>query len=108
MEDNPKKLYGIDSENPEFIGEETLNPQNELSDIYPLENINIDASYFSVFELKRKYDRTKEQNSTDGKYSKIDKRSQIILDSDFQREAVWSPTQKSELIESILMGLPIP
>ena len=108
MENDPKKMYGIDNENPEFIGEDSLNPQNELSDIYPLENINIDPNYFSVFELKRKYDRTKSQNSSISEYSKIDKRNQLILDSDFQREEVWTITQKSELIESILMGLPIP
>lgn len=108
MDNDEKKMYGIDNENPEFIGEDSLNPQNELIDIYPLENINIDANYFSVFELKRKYDRTKNINDDEEKYSTVDKRNQIILDSDFQREEVWSPKQKSELIESILMGLPIP
>lgn len=108
MENELKKSYGIDTENPEFEGEESLNPQNELSNIYPIENINIDANYFSIFELKRKYDRTQKQNSSGSNYSDSDKRNQIILDSDFQREEVWDIKQKSELIESILMGLPIP
>lgn len=31
-----------------------------------------------------------------------------MLDSEFQREYVWTQKQKSELIESILMGIPIP
>lgn len=106
MSINTKESYGIDNENPEFEGEETLNPQNE-EDNYYTDSINIDQGYFSVFELKRKYDRTKKQrnNST---FSNEDRRNQIILDSDFQREAVWNKKQKSELIESVLMGLPIP
>lgn len=108
MENELEKSYGINTEKPEFEGEESLNPKNELSEIYPIKNINIDANYFSIFELKRKYDRTQQQNGDGYEYSNIDKRNQIILDSDFQREVVWGPKQKSELIESILMGLPIP
>lgn len=107
MKNNFEEMYGINENNPELVGEESLNPQNELSEIYPLENINIDPSYFSVFELKRKYDRTKKQNNNT-EYSNSDRRNQIILDSDFQREAVWKVNQQSELIESVLMGLPIP
>lgn len=102
-----KESYGIDNENPEFEGEDSLNPQNE-EDNYHIDSINIDQGYFSVFELKRKYDRTKKQRSDKGIFSNEDRRNQIILDSDFQREVVWKPKQKSELIESVLMGLPIP
>lgn len=107
-ESNNKEKYGIDNENPELDGEDSLNPEKELSNIYTLENIKIDPGYFSVFELKRKYDRTKTQKSSLNEYTKIDKRNQIILDSDFQREKVWKRKQQSELIESVLMGLPIP
>lgn len=107
MENYLKKNYGVDKENPEIEGEETLNPQNEEIENYQPDNINIDQAYFSVFELKRKYDRTKSQRENDS-YSKEDKRNQIILDSDFQREKVWNQKQKSELVESVLMGLPIP
>lgn len=60
---------------------------------YPMYNINVERGFYTVFELKRKYERQ-------------DKR--IILDSDFQRESVWKPVQKAELVESILMGLPLP
>lgn len=108
MDKDLEKSYGIDNENPEIEGEESLNPQNENIEIYQPENINIDQAYFSVFELKRKYDRTKLQRKNEKNYSKEDKRNQIILDSDFQREKVWYQKQKSELIESVLMGLPIP
>ncbi|MBO0545433.1 hypothetical protein EXQ38_04225 [Clostridium botulinum] len=58
-ERDKKEEYGIDSRNPELEGEESLDPEKELSSIYSLENIKIDPGYFSVFELKRKYDRTK-------------------------------------------------
>lgn len=102
MKENFKESYGIDNDNPEFEGENTLNPQKDDDTFYKPEQINIDQAYFSVFELKRKYDRTKRQ--TDEK----DKRNQIILDSDFQRNPVWIGKQRSELIESVLMGLPIP
>lgn len=107
MEIYLKESYGIDKEDPEIEGEETLNPQNEELEFYQPDNINIDQAYFSVFELKRKYDRTKLQRNNYN-YSKEDRRNQIILDSDFQREKVWSQKQKSELVESVLMGLPIP
>lgn len=102
-----KESYGIDNENPEFEGEESLNPQNQEDNFYT-DSINIDQGYFSVFELKRKYDRTKKQRSDNNTFSNEDRRNQIILDSDFQREEVWTTKQKSELIESVLMGLPIP
>ncbi|MBR0410323.1 MAG: DUF262 domain-containing protein [Eubacterium sp.] len=48
---------------------------------------------FSVFELYRKYNKNPRQ---------------LMLDVDFQRKSVWDPKQKRELIESILMGLPLP
>ncbi|MBO0526479.1 DUF262 domain-containing protein [Clostridium botulinum] len=107
-ERDKKEEYGIDSRNPELEGEESLDPEKELSSIYSLENIKIDPGYFSVFELKRKYDRTKTKKRESTEYTKADKRNQIILDSDFQREKVWNRKQQSELIESVLMGLPIP
>ncbi|MDE7477827.1 MAG: DUF262 domain-containing protein [Lachnospiraceae bacterium] len=74
--------------------------QNELEiewqeedQIYPMEGIKVDKGFYTVFELKRRYDSK-------------DKR--IILDSEFQREDVWKTDRKSELIESVLMGLPLP
>lgn len=60
---------------------------------YPMYNIKVERGFYTVYELKRKYDS---------------KNKRIILDSDFQRESVWKPIQKAELIESILMGLPLP
>lgn len=59
--------------------------------IYPAKNIKIDMAQFSIYELKRRYDR-----------------GDICLDPDFQRNEVWSTRQKSELIESVVMGIPLP
>lgn len=59
---------------------------------YPM-NVKVEKGFYTVYELKRKYD-------------KHDK--QIILDSAFQRHDVWKLNQKAELVESILMGLPLP
>lgn len=61
--------------------------------IYPMKSIKVERGFFTAYELKRKYDK---------------KPSLVILDSDFQRESVWNLQQRRELIESILMGLPLP
>lgn len=58
---------------------------------YPNMAIKIDKDQYSVFEMKRKYDREK-----------------ICMDPSFQRNFVWSTKQKSELIESVIMGIPLP
>ena len=77
----------------EFEGENTIS--NTGCDIYPNATVKISKVQYSIFELKRKYEDVSRQD--------------IVLDPDFQREDVWkSKKQKSELIESILMGIPIP
>lgn len=55
------------------------------------ETVRVTKKDFSVFELYRKYNK-----------------QQLILEVDFQRKTVWGYKQKCELIESILMGLPLP
>jgi hypothetical protein len=72
----------------------TLSPQSirsELEEIYPEANIKVEREQYSIFELNRKFGR-----------------GQVILDPDFQREDVWKNRQKSELVESVLMGIPLP
>jgi len=66
------------------------NRNNGERDVYPAK-IKIDRAQFSIFELKRRYSR-----------------GAICLDPDFQRNYVWKTKQKSELIESVLMGIPLP
>lgn len=73
-------------------GDET----NSSSEEYPFTQIKIDKDQFSLFELKRKHE------SADAK------RKDIIIDPEFQRNLVWTRAQQSELIESILMGIPLP
>jgi len=64
---------------------------DNVDDIYPEANIKVERHQYSIFELNRKYAR-----------------KQLILDPDFQREVVWKKDQQSELIESVLMGIPLP
>lgn len=66
---------------------------NLQGEIYPDAVLNIDSIPASVFQLKRRRDKTP---------------SQLNLGPEFQRGLVWNAKQKSELIESILMGIPLP
>jgi len=97
----PVEINPADTEDT-FEGEETLgaelrekypSPEPVTTNIYPDAVVNIVPESASVFQLKRKHDKTPPL---------------IKLDPDFQRHAVWTPKQKSELIESILMGIPLP
>lgn len=83
-------------ENEEIV----IDNQNELDvnnqeeeQIYPMNGIKVDKGFYTIFELKRRYDAPQKR---------------IILDSDFQRESVWNHQRKAELVESVLMGLPLP
>ena len=62
-----------------------------LSDIYSNSSIQISRDQYSINEI---YDYVKTGD--------------FILSPDFQRNYVWKPKQKCELIESVLMGLPLP
>lgn len=86
---------------PEFEGVETMEPDDseepqtdsnsDINAVYPQASLNIERTQFSIFELKRKKEKDK-----------------LILDPDFQRKDVWKPRQKAELVESILMNIPLP
>ncbi|EOH4745893.1 DUF262 domain-containing protein, partial [Campylobacter coli] len=75
----------------ELEGENTLKSDKQNYDIYPLEKIRIEKGRMSLFEIKRRIEK-----------------GDIQIDPDFQREDVWVYKQKYELIESVLMGIPIP
>lgn len=75
----------------ELEGENTLEFDKQDYDIYPLEKIRIEKGRMSLFEIKRRQER-----------------GDIQINPDFQREDVWVQKQKGELIESVLMGIPIP
>lgn len=85
----------MDTDFPKPISENIPHVQrvNNLNDIYPDAVLNISKETASVFQLKRRFEKTP---------------SMLDLTPPFQRELVWSTKQKSELIESIIMGIPIP
>lgn len=101
MEDELKEIQeeGISFEGEETLGRESQEILNKADndntfEIYPDAEVNIARDPVSVFQLKRKYDKHP--------------KPLLVLDPDFQREEVWDPKQRSELIESILMGIPLP
>jgi hypothetical protein len=69
-----------------------LNDDKSSLSIYPNAEVRVEKVQFSVLHLKRLYEERKE----------------LILNPDFQRNEVWKGKQRSELIESMLMGIPIP
>lgn len=59
--------------------EDELEVKNQVEEkIYPMNGIKINKGFYTLFELKRRYDT-------------LPKR--IILDSDFQRDEVWKREQ---------------
>lgn len=72
-------------------GESGLMPDGSI-DIYPNAEVRISRMQYSLLHLKRLYEA----------------RGELIIDPDFQRGNVWNSRQRSELIESILMGIPLP
>lgn len=78
----------------------TLENEDELNELHyvgegdePIfQSVRVTKKDFSIYELYRKYTVKK----------------QLVLDVNFQRNTVWKYKQKCELIESILMGLPLP
>lgn len=75
----------------ELEGQESLD-SNQIEEINFSEvEVRISKAQFSVFELLRNIERER-----------------IILAPDFQRHDVWKAAQRSELIESILINIPIP
>lgn len=71
-------------------GEEGLSPS--LEDVYPDAIVKISRDQYSISEIRRMLKDTKE----------------LIIDPEFQRNPVWKIEQERELIESVLMGIPIP
>lgn len=64
--------------------------QND-ENIYPYTSIKVERDQYSIYEMKRKHNK-----------------GRIKLDPSFQRNFVWNQKQQSELIESVIMGIPLP
>jgi len=77
----------------ELDDDNTMAPDktDAIIDTYPAK-INFSRSTPTIYEIYRQYTT----------------RGTLNLSPPFQREKVWSKKQKSELIESILMGIPLP
>lgn len=85
----------VDNKNEEFEGEESLNTSTENLKKDYKENLRISKERISIFEINRKLDNPE--------------RGLIELNPEFQRDDDrWNEKQKSELIESILLGIPLP
>lgn len=71
-------------------GEESL--QLGLTDVYPDAVVKISRDQYSIFEITRMVTETGE----------------LQIDPEFQRNPVWTLSQERELVESVLMGIPLP
>lgn len=83
FDNNPELelLEGDDSEN-----------SSKVDSVYPNAEVRVEKAQYSTMHLKRL----------------VEERKELVIDPDFQRNDVWSPKQSAELVESILMGIPIP
>lgn len=87
----------------EFDGEETFDTV-ENYDFIEKTYVSVENVNYTVYELKRKYDKTKKE-----KENGIEPQNGLILDESFQRTGdVWGTKDKVKFIESVLMDIPIP
>lgn len=89
--DNKNKTMLYNEEEIEVDKTLALDKHDDSYGVYPIESIRIEKGRMSLYELKRRKER-----------------GDVKIDPDFQREFVWDKKQKGELIESVLMGIPIP
>ncbi|HEM5136416.1 TPA: DUF262 domain-containing protein, partial [Streptococcus suis] len=85
-------------------------PANELK-----RKLSVTQRELSISDIKKFYDRF---SGYEAEYLYINKDSEginysnlgdaLILEPDFQREYVWKKDKKQQLIDSLLLGIPIP
>lgn len=74
-------------------GEEGLVIGQDYSDVvYPNAKVRVSKDQYTLLHVRRL----------------VEDRKELILSPDFQRDSVWNQRQRSELVESILMGIPLP
>ena len=90
-----KKIEGDETLNISYTGKAYIESsfENDYARVYPDAILNIAYEPASVFQMKRKWEKVP---------------SMLNLSPSFQRENVWSERKKCELIESIIMGIPLP
>lgn len=64
----------------------------DANKVYPNAEVRVEKAQYSTIHLKRL----------------VEERNELIIDPNFQRNEVWTNKQAAELVESILMGIPIP
>lgn len=64
----------------------------DIGSVYPNAEVRVAKVQYSTTHLKRL----------------VENRAELVIDPDFQRKKVWKNKQAAELVESILMGIPIP
>lgn len=69
-----------------------IEQDNESSAIYPNAEVRVMKAQYSILHVKRL----------------CEDRGELVISPDFQRNKVWKGKQNEELVESILMGIPIP
>lgn len=76
----------------DFLEGESYNSSAEVNEVYPNAEVRVTRAQYSTLHIKRL----------------VEDRKELIIDPDFQRGNVWAKKQGAELVESILMGIPIP
>ncbi len=71
---------------------ETSSNSGDVESVYPNAEVRVEKAQYSTMHLKRL----------------VEERKELVINPDFQRNDVWRPKQSAELVESILMGIPIP
>lgn len=88
-------MHQEESNNPsdlDLLEGEISSNTSDVESIYPNAEVRVEKAQYSTMHLKRL----------------VEERKELIIDPDFQRNDVWSAKQSAELVESILMGIPIP
>lgn len=88
LENQVDDLENVDLE----INPNTQEIKSDVEEVYPAAEVRIEKAQFSILHLN----------------ILCNVRKDVIIDPDFQRNSVWTSSADSELIESILMGIPIP
>lgn len=89
MQENIDNNINSDSD---LLEGESYNSSAEVKEVYPNAEVRVTRAQYSTLHIKRL----------------VENREELIIDPDFQRENVWKNKQGAELVESILMGIPIP
>lgn len=76
----------------ELLEGESYNSSSEVNQVYPNAEVRVTRAQYSTLHIKRL----------------VEDRKELVIDPDFQRGNVWAKKQGAELVESILMGIPIP